>query len=297
MPDWTEIVKMRLGALGLDPERETEIIEELAAHLEDLYEGFRCQGIGEPEAFQRAAASVNDWPRLRRAIQFSESGGNAMRYRAYHALMPALIAGAFTMWFSAFFYLWKGMSYPPLLSHHIAFVAIGASIGGLGIYCSRRIRRGRLTPDQRHYIWLPGLFAAMVWWWIPDLFAWTRIGNHFATSWIVGNVQINAWFSQLIALVPVGAIAAYWSRSAGGKRKHQILAAIYPSLAVGLVILIADSWNLVAPPRGFILHQFVGVMAGVVILPGVALLLGALPCLVGSPHTPSEHGVVHLART
>jgi hypothetical protein len=35
MPDWTALVRSRLAGLVLEPKERSEVIEELAAHLED----------------------------------------------------------------------------------------------------------------------------------------------------------------------------------------------------------------------------------------------------------------------
>jgi putative ABC transport system permease protein len=50
MPDWTKELEARLASLRLRPEREREIIEELAAHLEQRYAELRNQGVEEGTA-------------------------------------------------------------------------------------------------------------------------------------------------------------------------------------------------------------------------------------------------------
>ena len=37
MPDWRSEIRARLSALRLAPERETEIVEEVAQHLDDRF--------------------------------------------------------------------------------------------------------------------------------------------------------------------------------------------------------------------------------------------------------------------
>jgi hypothetical protein len=41
MPEWHEHLRSRLAPLRLSPAREAEIIEELAQHLDQRYEGLR----------------------------------------------------------------------------------------------------------------------------------------------------------------------------------------------------------------------------------------------------------------
>jgi putative ABC transport system permease protein len=50
MPDWKEEVKQQLSRSGLDPAPEVEVVEELAQHLEDVYERALRGGATEVEA-------------------------------------------------------------------------------------------------------------------------------------------------------------------------------------------------------------------------------------------------------
>jgi putative ABC transport system permease protein len=59
MPDWKRHVRERLPPLRLAPERELEIIEELAQYLEDRYEELRAGGATERQAFVTAARELN----------------------------------------------------------------------------------------------------------------------------------------------------------------------------------------------------------------------------------------------
>ncbi len=54
MPDWKQIVRQHLAPLRLPPEREIEIVEELAQHLEAAYEEALGAGTTEVEARARA---------------------------------------------------------------------------------------------------------------------------------------------------------------------------------------------------------------------------------------------------
>jgi hypothetical protein len=54
MPDWSALVRERVGSLNLLRTTEEEIVSELAAHLEDLYEAQIAGGMDESEAFERA---------------------------------------------------------------------------------------------------------------------------------------------------------------------------------------------------------------------------------------------------
>src|SRR5262245_19850404 len=59
-PNWNHIVRERLAVLRLPPEREIEIVEEFALHMEAVYEGALAAGLSEAEAKARAAQGY-DW--------------------------------------------------------------------------------------------------------------------------------------------------------------------------------------------------------------------------------------------
>src|SRR5690242_17054413 len=60
MPNWNHIVREHLAVLRLPPEREIEIVEEQALHLEAAYEDALAAGLSEAEAEARALRSY-DW--------------------------------------------------------------------------------------------------------------------------------------------------------------------------------------------------------------------------------------------
>ena len=59
MSGWKDEVRQRLQGLRLRPEREGEIAEELAQHLEDRFEALRAGGLGELEARRAALAELD----------------------------------------------------------------------------------------------------------------------------------------------------------------------------------------------------------------------------------------------
>ncbi len=60
MPDWKNYIRTRLSPLALSAERELEIVEELALHLEAVYETALERGATEAEAMQQAQAQIKD---------------------------------------------------------------------------------------------------------------------------------------------------------------------------------------------------------------------------------------------
>src|SRR5215831_14466046 len=64
MRDWKRFVSENLSPLFLGAERESEIVDEMAQHLEAVYEEALADGATEEEAFERASAHVKDWQLL-----------------------------------------------------------------------------------------------------------------------------------------------------------------------------------------------------------------------------------------
>jgi len=58
MPDWNEIIRARLATSSISPEQETEIVEELAQHLEDSYQELLAAGSSTQEAERLCLAEL-----------------------------------------------------------------------------------------------------------------------------------------------------------------------------------------------------------------------------------------------
>jgi putative ABC transport system permease protein len=83
MPNWNHIVREHLAVLRLPPEREIEIVEELALHMEAAYEDALAAGLPETEAVARAVKSY-DWRLLECELSLAERPG------AKRVLQPSL---------------------------------------------------------------------------------------------------------------------------------------------------------------------------------------------------------------
>jgi predicted permease len=69
MADWRREVRDRLRDLRLDPVREAEIVEELAQHLDDLYEQSTREGATEDEACRAARRELDESDLLARELR------------------------------------------------------------------------------------------------------------------------------------------------------------------------------------------------------------------------------------
>jgi len=72
MPDWKEEVRRRLSRLNLAPAREAEIVEELAQHLDDVYERSLKAGLTESEANQAALKQLADTELMQKEMRRSQ---------------------------------------------------------------------------------------------------------------------------------------------------------------------------------------------------------------------------------
>src|SRR5262249_26562320 len=68
MAKWKEEIRERLAGLNLLPEREAEIVEEMAQHLEDRIAELRVTGATEEEAYRDAQAELSENQRLQKEL-------------------------------------------------------------------------------------------------------------------------------------------------------------------------------------------------------------------------------------
>ena len=71
MPDWVQYVRSQLPPLRVRPAREIEIVDELAAQLEQAYQEAIATGHDAAEAERLAKAQLPDWRRLASDIETS----------------------------------------------------------------------------------------------------------------------------------------------------------------------------------------------------------------------------------
>jgi predicted permease len=60
MHDWKKVIRERLPGVNLAGARESEIVDELAQHLEDRYDALRSAGASEPDASRQALEELNE---------------------------------------------------------------------------------------------------------------------------------------------------------------------------------------------------------------------------------------------
>jgi hypothetical protein len=72
MRDWPQFIRQHLPPLAVGPERESEIVAELALQMEQAYSEALAGGVTEGEALRRAQAQFPDWNKLARDIDREE---------------------------------------------------------------------------------------------------------------------------------------------------------------------------------------------------------------------------------
>ena len=73
MPDWREEVRKRLSRLNLEPAHEAEVVEELAQHLDDVYQRSLKSGVTEVEAKSAALKELATEGFLQKEMQRSQT--------------------------------------------------------------------------------------------------------------------------------------------------------------------------------------------------------------------------------
>jgi len=209
--EWTQLVRERLGALGLSQECEQDVIAELAGHLDDRVAATVRTGMTEDDAVAIALEEVPDWVALNREISTAKKE-EPMNERTRKFWLPGT-----TM----------------LVSAYVLMEAVT-----------------RMVP---HNAWIRPLFPLFIF--VP-------------------------W---LLAYGVLGALGAHWSRRAGGGARTRFFAAIFPiALHVVIFLCVFIATSLQPHPRTpeWLMPSFLlAVFFKFILLPGIALAVGALPFL------------------
>jgi len=144
--DWEELVCAKLAGLAIEPRERREVIEELAAHLEESYESLRTKGLPEQVAMQQTLGQVADWQDLRRRIQVARAmKENIMNYRVRQLWLPGFLTFLLSTGLLAMMEIfgpkdWALMrvGQPPMVLFFIPWLFSLPLFGALGAYLSHR---------------------------------------------------------------------------------------------------------------------------------------------------------------
>jgi hypothetical protein len=85
MPDWFDYVRRNLRLRGFRPEREAEIVEEVARQLEDAYTEALRRGSSREQAREAAEGHIADWNVLARELEQSHRGRQSSMITLHNA--------------------------------------------------------------------------------------------------------------------------------------------------------------------------------------------------------------------
>jgi hypothetical protein len=142
--DWNVLVREKFSGKGLTQLQQAEVVSELAAHLEDLYEHERSLGITEAEAISRVLNEVENWRQLSRNISRSKIKEGQMNYRTRSLWLPGLATLTSAMAALAIInrfdlqprIFWYGSL--AVVQMYLPWLAILPIFGAMGAYLSRR---------------------------------------------------------------------------------------------------------------------------------------------------------------
>jgi hypothetical protein len=144
MRDWREFVQSKLAELALPPGTKVDVVDELAAHLEETYAELRKQGMTEEAAARLALSQVKDWHKLQRKIQNARIKENTMTNRVKQFWLPGLLTFTISMvllelvqkFFPQPFVL--RLDHPPVLLFYVPWLLTLPLAGTLGACLSKR---------------------------------------------------------------------------------------------------------------------------------------------------------------
>ena len=144
--------------------------------------------------------------------------------------------------------------------------------------------RRKIMNDRTRHLWLPGLaglIAAAV-----LLVLEIRLG--IRDSFVHLPLAMTAIFPWLANMLLCGGVAAYLSRRGGGTRLARLTSALFPAGAFFVCFCLVLVARLFEADPFITLSAFAIAACNWVLVPGVALLLGALPFLGAPPISAPE---------
>jgi hypothetical protein len=140
MHDWKSLVEQRLAKLNLSKSQREEVVNELAAHLEDLADDESARGVRETESIASIHYESTDWSNLARKIQRSKRDGRALNSRSRTFWLPAFVTltAVQIFWAILISNLFCPLASPLAVPRSVIFLAALPLFGAIGAYLSRR---------------------------------------------------------------------------------------------------------------------------------------------------------------
>jgi hypothetical protein len=271
MRDWKPFVREQMDAMNLAPDQKEEIVSEIAAHFEDIFEAACSEGFTEADAVERTTKEKVDWRRLAAQIQRTKQQEESMNERTKRLWVRGFAAlTAATMMLA----ILQGLGRPRIMwlkLDDLACMLYVPWILALPFF--------GMTERTKKFL-MPGFISvasASIFMIIMD-----RLG--YAPSVILtrSSLAVMAYPAWLIGQPLFGALGAYFSRRGGGTLRERVGAALVPSVvvtamfAVLLIRAFASDPHDLGPTNLSMLAK--GILSAVLI-PSAGLLAGALPFL------------------
>jgi cation transport ATPase len=263
MPDWDKLVREQMKALDLPAHVKEEVVAELRAHLEDATADSPNQTTCQP-------TTQHQWQMLSRAIQRAKQREDLMTDRIKRLwLVTAAVWLAATLSVMVLQRPDQPLQY--LLGFYLPWLAALPLVCAAGAYFAQPADRGN-NRTKRLWLsvtatWLGALLSLIVLQQVdhPNLFLRRPVPVWFPVPW-------------LATLLLVGAAGACLAQRADAPRKARLLVATSPALLLGVAMLLLVPWYF-AERYPWALIFFASDVESFVVVPGLALLLGALPFL------------------
>ena len=273
MPDWKKLVRERLAMLNLPPSAKKEVIAELAAHLEEIHEKVRQTCVTDAVAVELTLQEIDNWSVLARNIRRAKSEGESMNYRTKSLLWPLAAVTWLGASLSVMVLQRTDRLYPNLILFYLPWLATLPLVCAAAAYLAQRANP---INDRIKRLWLS---VTVTWLGASlSLMVMDRIDHPNLTLRRPIPVTFNLpWLAMLIL---VGAAGAYLAQRADAPRKTRLVVATSPALLLGIVmLLLLLPWRFAVEGYPWAFTFFAIDAGNLAVVPGLALLLGALPFL------------------
>jgi len=146
-------------------------------------------------------------------------------------------------------------------------------------------KEGNMNDRSKH-LWLPGLASLIA----AAVLLVLEIRLGIRDAFVHLPLAMTAIFPWLANMLLSGGVAAYLSRRGGGTRRSRLTSALFPAGAFFVCFCLVFVARLFEADPFITLSAFAITACNWVLLPGVALLLGALPFLGAPPVSGPEGG-------
>jgi hypothetical protein len=273
MPDWKKLVRERLATLNLPPSTKKEVIAELAAHLEEIHEKVRQTCVTDAVAIELTLQEIDDWSVLARNIRRAKSEGESMNCRTKSLLWPFAAVTWLGASLSVMLLQQTDRLYPNLILFYLPWLATLPLVCAAAAYLAQRANP---INDRIKRLWLS---VTVTWLGASlSLMVMDRIDHPNLT--LRRPIPVTFNLPWLATLVLVGAAGACLAQRADAPRKTRLVVATSPALLLGIVmLLLLLPWRFAVEGYPWAFTFFAIDAGNLAVVPGLALLLGALPFL------------------